>query len=90
MNSKRALNRDRRLVRQIIISCAWAAIAALLTFPSGFAGHCGSGEGECTIYPVSAVGFPTTDLIWIPFCLGIGILSFVIIGWWRKFSNSPS
>jgi hypothetical protein len=82
--------RNRRLVRRVIVSFACAVIAALLTFPAGSAGHCSSGDGECTIYPVNAVGFPTADSIWIPFGLVAGILAFTIIGWWGKFSNSPS
>ena len=82
--------KNRSLMRRVTVSFATAVIAALLTFPAGSAGHCSSGDGECTIYPVNAVGFPTADSIWIPFALVAGILAFMIIGWWRKFSNSPS
>jgi hypothetical protein len=81
--------KNPRLVRRVIVSLGCALLAALLTVPAGSAGHCGSATANCTIYPVNAVGVPTADSIWIPFALVVGILAFTIIGWWRKFSNSP-
>jgi hypothetical protein len=76
-------------LRRMLLSFVCAAIAAGLTFPAGSAGHCSAGDAGCTIFPVNVVGFPTTEWISIPFGLVVGILVFVIIGWWRKFSNSP-
>ena len=81
--------KNRLLVRRVIVSFGCSLVAALLTVPAGSAGHCGSANADCTIYPVNAVGVPTVDSIWIPFALVVGILAFAIIGWWRKFSNSP-
>jgi hypothetical protein len=81
--------KNPRLLRRVIVSFGCALVAALLTVPAGSAGHCGSANADCTIYLVNAVGVPTVDSIWIPFALVVGILAFAIIGWWRKFSNSP-
>ena len=85
-----AVNKNRRLLSRVVVSFACAVLAAFLAVSAGSAGHCGSDNAECTIYPVNFVGFPTADSIWILYALVAVILAFTIIGWWRKYSNSPS
>lgn len=89
MNSQeKLLDKNRGMALRIAISVLAGLIAAFLTYPSGSAGHCGSsGAGECTIYPVNAIGLSTVEWVWIPVGLIVGVLVFLIIGWWRRFSN---